>query len=134
MLYILNQSSVALCVCACGLLTRSRIGHLLTIIDLLISRHTSQIFCLEFVHDANDSCSKAVLPIEMALMKDQTTEDDDSNGEEVNMQQYMKRMDAMRDELFEDAKGKITKAQFRQKRDYDKKHGRKKVNKCIACK
>lgn len=60
----------------------------------------------------------------MALRK----ESDDSSGEELNMKRYMKGMVTMRDELFEDAKGKITQAQFIQKRDYDKKHGRKKVN------
>jgi hypothetical protein len=66
----------------------------------------------------------------MALKKDRTptSRGDDSSGEEENMQSYMKEMVTVRDALFEDAKAKIRKAQFRQKRDYDKKHGRKKVN------
>ena len=75
------------------------------------------------------SCSKAVLPLEMALMKDQPCGSDDSSEGEMNMQRYMKGMVTMRDELFEDAKGKIDQAQLRQKQDFDKKHGRKKVNK-----
>jgi hypothetical protein len=42
------------------------------------------------------------------------------------MQTYnMKEMVTVRDALFKDTKAMIRKAQFR---DYDKKHGRKKVN------
>ena len=65
----------------------------------------------------------------MALMKDQPCGCDDSSEDEMNMQRYMKGIVTMRDELFEDAKGKIDQAQLRQKQDFDKKHGRKKVNK-----
>jgi hypothetical protein len=68
-------------------------------------------------------CSKPVLPIEMELIQKDLCDD---HGV-VNMKRYLKGMTNMRDELFKDAKGEITQAQFRQKQDYDKKHGRKKV-------
>lgn len=81
----------------------------------------------------NTICSKPVLPIEMELAKDQHTESEDNNEGASNVQSYMKRMDTMRDNLFADAKSQITNAQFKQKNDYDRKHGKKKVSWCMTC-
>lgn len=74
-------------------------------------------------------CRKPVLPIEIAMTNHQTSgdDDDDSSRDDANIECYMKEMVTMRDELFDDAKSNITQAQLRHKRDYDKKHGRKKV-------
>ena len=73
----------------------------------------------------HNTYSKAILPIEI---KDQTSESEDSAGEEVNIQSYIERMIKLRKRLFKDAKSKITEAQFRHKQDNDKKRGTQKVN------
>ena len=39
----------------------------------------------------------------------------------------MQKMNDFRDELFKKAKNKIVDAQMKQKRDYDRKHGKRKV-------
>ena len=69
--------------------------------------------------------SKAILPIEMELKDSQSSED--SHEEEPNLEPYVKKMVMMRDNIFANAKENIISSQFRQKIDYDKKHGRKKV-------
>ena len=69
-----------------------------------------------------------MLPIETSL-KTNDNEDDESedDNEEVDLQDYIKGIVAMRDRMFETAKKNISEAQIRQKKDYDKKRGIKKV-------
>lgn len=51
----------------------------------------------------------------------------DEEIEDSRMQSYVKRMSSFRDNLYADAKDRIVESQLRQKRDYDKKHGKNKV-------
>ena len=68
------------------------------------------------------SYSKAVLPIEIDIAADKSGASDDESKED-----YVNMMSRFRDSLFADAKSNIVHAQLRQKEDYDKKHGKKKV-------
>ena len=54
---------------------------------------------------------------------------DEGGGEDARMHAYVERMSHFRDSLFADAKNSIVKSQSKQKRDYDKKHGRLTVRK-----
>ena len=67
---------------------------------------------------------KAVLPIQMEL-DEQQSESEKDDAEDV--EGYAKRMNAFRDNLFLKAKSSIVASQMKQKIDYDKKHGKRKV-------
>ena len=83
---------------------------------------------------------KAVIPIEMELAEDERSDDSESEkeDEDPNLQCYIQKMNDFRDELFKKAKSKIVDAQMKQKRDYDRKHGKRKVQtkaaNCSICK
>ena len=68
------------------------------------------------------SYSKAVFPIEIDIAADKSGASDDESKED-----YVNMMSGFRDSLFADVQSNIVHAQLRQKEDYDKKHGKKKV-------
>ncbi len=67
---------------------------------------------------------KAVLPIEAELCNSHVSDDEDVD-EEIDV--YTEQMHAFRDGIFQTAKGNITTAQLKMKRDYDKTNSRVKV-------
>ena len=81
-------------------------------------------------------CRRAVLPIEVKLGQDASDDEEtNSEGNDLSLHGYVKKMSMLRDDLFSTAKKNIDDAQMKQKRDYDKKHViGKKVIIVIACK
>ena len=65
----------------------------------------------------------------MELAEDEQSDDSTIEKKDVdpNLQCYIQKMNDFRDELFEKPKNKIVDAQMKQKCDYDRKHGKKKV-------
>ena len=65
----------------------------------------------------------------MELAEDEQIDDSESEkeDEDTNLQCYIQKMNDFRDELFRKAKSKIIDAQMKHKRDYDRKHGKRKV-------
>lgn len=70
---------------------------------------------------------KAILPIEVELNEQQGDNSQTEKDDNEDIECYVKKMNAFKDNLFQKAKGNIVDAQIRQKSDYDKKHGKKKV-------
>ena len=69
---------------------------------------------------------RAILPNEVEL-DEQQDENSQSEKDSEDMEGYMKKMNTFKDNLFQKAKRNIVNAQLNQKRDYDKRHGKKKV-------
>jgi len=67
---------------------------------------------------------KAILPIEMDLDGEQGN---DESGTDEHIDEYIDRIHKFQKGLFAGAKENIRNAQFKQKEDYDRKQGRKKV-------
>ena len=65
----------------------------------------------------------------MELAEDEQSDDSTIENEDVdsNLQCYIQKMNDFRDELSEKSKNKIVDAQMKQKHDYDRKHGKRKV-------
>lgn len=70
---------------------------------------------------------KAILPIEMELDEQQGENSQSEKDDTEDMQCYAKKMNAFKDNIFLKAKCNIVNAQRNQKKDYDKRHGKKKV-------
>ena len=80
-------------------------------------------------------CRRAVLSIEVKLGQDASDEETNSEGNDLSLHGYVKKMNMLRDDLLSTAKKNTDDAQMKQKRDYDKKHViGKKVIIVIACK
>lgn len=71
-----------------------------------------------------------MLPIEVSLDSTVTVSRslDGDDSDEIDMQSYIDGIVCMRDKMFEETKTKISAAQCRYKKDYDRKHRMKKVS------
>lgn len=49
-------------------------------------------------------------------------------NEDPNLEFYIQKMNDFRDKMFKKAKNNIVDTQIKQKRDYERKHGKKKVH------
>ena len=80
-----------------------------------------------FMNFPFDYFSKAIIPIEMETVGDDTIQKNNTDNEIVL---YMKKMNTFRDSVYADAKDNIIKSQQKQKKkDYDKK--RRKIKVCV---
>lgn len=72
---------------------------------------------------------KAIIPIEIELAEDKKSDNSQSENEDEdpNLECYIKKMNDFRDELFKKAKDE---AQMKQKCNYDRKLGKRKVQNC----
>lgn len=63
----------------------------------------------------------------MELNEQQGDNSQSEKDDNEDIECYVKKMNAFKDNIFKKAKDNIVDAQIRQKCDYDKKHGKKKV-------
>ena len=75
----------------------------------------------------HNNCRKPILPIEMELRGSHNSGSEDDVSEESNIMKNCSEMQRIRQDIFSKADKNIKHAQERYKRDYDKKHHRKKV-------
>ena len=84
------------------------------------------LICLPKLH------RKAIFPIQMELGEEDekhgsSESEDEEENDDLKMENYIHKMTSFRDVLYKGAKRNIVNAQFKQKIDYNRKHGKAKV-------
>ena len=74
-----------------------------------------------FMNFLFDYFSKAIIPIEMETVGDDTIQNNITDNE---IELYMKKINTFKYSIYADAKNNIIKSQQKQKKDYDKKRER----------
>ena len=98
---------------------------------ILISTHSTRTIPLVDAVTLTCTCfyfhRKAIIPIQMELAEGEQDEssDNEKEDEDPNLECYIQQMNGFRDKLFN---SNIVDAQMKQKRDYDRKHGKRKVH------